>query len=378
MTPKRAPQAIKDFCRHALNKALNEGRVTRPDACEKCGTPPAGTGGAGLQAHHFDYDRPLEVIWLCKKCHMALHHAAKNQGRPDQKDNSTGIYKILLRQNLLKFIDRPVILETHGGEGVIFAACYGSAATGPVFEKNPEKAEILARQRPGWLVYETDCMAALSARCGNGLGINFLDVDPYGDPWPVIRAFFDAGYDLPDTLAVAVNDGLRQKVKQHAGWAVRSMRPAVEQFGNADLYANYLEVCQALMAQISGPWGYEIAQWTGYYCGHAKNHDPLCCCFAPVGFQIFFDIKGFLALPEQVFRGVQEFRPVNFLGPGVIIELSHLVKIHKLIGFFDQPVDRRRIQHRLKADPGFQARLVGNGQGLEAFIRQRRPGFPGQ
>ena len=34
--------------------------------CEKCGDP-------NVQAHHKDYSKPLEVRWLCVKCHIELH-----------------------------------------------------------------------------------------------------------------------------------------------------------------------------------------------------------------------------------------------------------------------------------------------------------------
>jgi hypothetical protein len=26
-----------------------------------------------IEAHHPDYDRPTEVVWLCKTCHHSLH-----------------------------------------------------------------------------------------------------------------------------------------------------------------------------------------------------------------------------------------------------------------------------------------------------------------
>lgn len=34
--------------------------------CVKCGDP-------NSQRHHPDYDKPLEVIWLCRKHHLELH-----------------------------------------------------------------------------------------------------------------------------------------------------------------------------------------------------------------------------------------------------------------------------------------------------------------
>ena len=46
---------------------INSGRLVRPEkysACWKKCTP---------EAHHEDYTKPLEIIWLCFKCHRARH-----------------------------------------------------------------------------------------------------------------------------------------------------------------------------------------------------------------------------------------------------------------------------------------------------------------
>jgi len=45
---------------------LLRGKIERKP-CENCGDPVA-------QMHHEDYDKPLEVRWLCRKCHVK-HHA---------------------------------------------------------------------------------------------------------------------------------------------------------------------------------------------------------------------------------------------------------------------------------------------------------------
>lgn len=35
--------------------------------------PCARCGAAKVQAHHTDYERPLEVVWLCRPCHLTEH-----------------------------------------------------------------------------------------------------------------------------------------------------------------------------------------------------------------------------------------------------------------------------------------------------------------
>ena len=57
----------------ALRVALLKGRVSeRP--CEVCGAGKA-------HAHHDDYSKPLDVIWLCPVHHRERHAWLKEQGR---------------------------------------------------------------------------------------------------------------------------------------------------------------------------------------------------------------------------------------------------------------------------------------------------------
>jgi len=57
----------KQAARVELNKAINRGEVVKPDTCEVCnGTPDR------LEAHHADYNKPLNVSWVCSGCHGTL------------------------------------------------------------------------------------------------------------------------------------------------------------------------------------------------------------------------------------------------------------------------------------------------------------------
>jgi hypothetical protein len=51
--------------RNAINGAVRYGKVTR-DPCVVC-------GAKRVQGHHEDYDKPLEVVWLCPKHHADRH-----------------------------------------------------------------------------------------------------------------------------------------------------------------------------------------------------------------------------------------------------------------------------------------------------------------
>ena len=51
----------------ALSNAVRDGLILRPEACLSCNST------VRVQGHHNDYSKPLEVIWLCEKCHKDLH-----------------------------------------------------------------------------------------------------------------------------------------------------------------------------------------------------------------------------------------------------------------------------------------------------------------
>lgn len=57
----------KHKARHIFEAAVRKGVITRKP-CEICGDPRS-------EGHHADYDKPLEVIWLCRTHHRERHHA---------------------------------------------------------------------------------------------------------------------------------------------------------------------------------------------------------------------------------------------------------------------------------------------------------------
>lgn len=59
------PQKL--HARNLLNSAVRHGKIKRPLSCEKC-------GAVGMvYGHHEDYDKPLDVQWLCADCHGERH-----------------------------------------------------------------------------------------------------------------------------------------------------------------------------------------------------------------------------------------------------------------------------------------------------------------
>lgn len=62
---------VKLRARKTLQYAVSAGKVERLP-CEGCGNPDS-------QGHHDDYSKPLEVRWLCARCH-AEHHRKEAVG----------------------------------------------------------------------------------------------------------------------------------------------------------------------------------------------------------------------------------------------------------------------------------------------------------
>lgn len=54
----------KDIARSKAGVYLRRGKITRQNC--PCGSPES-------EMHHPDYDRPYDVEWLCRSCHLATH-----------------------------------------------------------------------------------------------------------------------------------------------------------------------------------------------------------------------------------------------------------------------------------------------------------------
>lgn len=68
----------------AVYTAVRNGTLIKPTACERCGTT-----GVRLDGSHDDYSKPLEVEWLCRKCHGAKDRKRDPIGPPAYKQAMT-------------------------------------------------------------------------------------------------------------------------------------------------------------------------------------------------------------------------------------------------------------------------------------------------
>ncbi len=67
---RRNPDAANAYTKIYRAK---KGMLIYPQICECCHHEFKATVG-----HHFDYDTPLDVTWLCLECHRAVHFALRN------------------------------------------------------------------------------------------------------------------------------------------------------------------------------------------------------------------------------------------------------------------------------------------------------------
>ena len=68
--PMGEEQRLKDIARSYAGVYLRRGKIAR-EPCVVCG------GTEKMEMHHADYTRPLDVVWMCRVCHVAHH------GRPN-------------------------------------------------------------------------------------------------------------------------------------------------------------------------------------------------------------------------------------------------------------------------------------------------------
>jgi len=73
--------------------AVVRGKLVRPDVCSCCG------GNAHrIEAHHDDYAKALDVIWLCASCHETAH---------SRHDAAQAALSFPLTKKVSEFLDWP-------------------------------------------------------------------------------------------------------------------------------------------------------------------------------------------------------------------------------------------------------------------------------
>jgi hypothetical protein len=86
---------------HAIAaKAEDEGDIIRPDKCETC------LEDKVLIKHHRDYSKPLEITWLCQRCHRIEHCGNKELRDPNNKR-----HPVQFKQSLWELINKAALKD---------------------------------------------------------------------------------------------------------------------------------------------------------------------------------------------------------------------------------------------------------------------------
>lgn len=60
--------------RGIVKRAVRRGHLIKPDRCSQCSLS---ASSRNIHAHHHaGYDKPLEIVWLCRWCHEKFHMKA--------------------------------------------------------------------------------------------------------------------------------------------------------------------------------------------------------------------------------------------------------------------------------------------------------------
>lgn len=73
--PRPETDPVKRAARVAVGNAVRDGKLYRPPECQICAVP------CEPHAHHEDYTKPLDVIWVCTGCHAFIHAYWRAQER---------------------------------------------------------------------------------------------------------------------------------------------------------------------------------------------------------------------------------------------------------------------------------------------------------
>ncbi len=65
-------QSEKTRARDMVNNRLRRGKMQKGEC-----SYPNGACGGGIQAHHWDYSKALEVVWFCRKHHQLANNVQK-------------------------------------------------------------------------------------------------------------------------------------------------------------------------------------------------------------------------------------------------------------------------------------------------------------
>lgn len=91
-------------------KALRVGELEKPSNCSGCGR---NEYDVFIEGHHPDYSKPLEVVWLCKECHLSEHRKIGSKAGRKKKIQSEKAKETMVvyltgeqKESILKYCEK--------------------------------------------------------------------------------------------------------------------------------------------------------------------------------------------------------------------------------------------------------------------------------
>lgn len=81
------PTILKKRAYRIFKTALNNGTIKRPNRCQICSVKNwiCKDGRSYIQGHHEDYNKPLDVKWVCNACHRRITPLASGENNANSK-----------------------------------------------------------------------------------------------------------------------------------------------------------------------------------------------------------------------------------------------------------------------------------------------------
>jgi hypothetical protein len=84
----------------AVDCAIKLGILEKPDRCLGCGAPDS---ERRVEAHHHDYSMPLDVVWVCSKCHRQLDANKREREGKKRFGRNRGVILVYDGKDICKF-----------------------------------------------------------------------------------------------------------------------------------------------------------------------------------------------------------------------------------------------------------------------------------
>ena len=77
-----ADNRIKLNAQEMVRYYVKKAKLIKPENCSLCER-----SGIKIDAHHEDYSKPLDIVWLCCNCHLAIHRHRKRMSQHPERLN---------------------------------------------------------------------------------------------------------------------------------------------------------------------------------------------------------------------------------------------------------------------------------------------------